>query len=322
MNRFEEHIVRVCSDGLRSRTIDTLQVNLGLQCNLRCAHCHLEASPDRPESMAWSTMETVLDALNGLPGCQVDVTGGAPELHPHFRRFITALHTMGLPIQVRTNLAVMAMPEHLSLPEFCRDHGLRLVASMPCYTEENVDAQRGQGVFEQCIAMLERLNRLGYGVEDALPLDLAYNPAGPALPADQTALEADYRRELADRFGIRFTRLLTMANAPIGRFRECLQTQGWEADYFQLLVSAFNPDTVEQLMCRSQISVAWDGTLYDCDFNLALGCRLDHGSPSHIRSFDPAALASRRIVTGDHCFACTAGAGSSCGGALNMDKPG
>jgi radical SAM/Cys-rich protein len=267
-------------------------------------------------------MEAVLDALQTLPGCLVDVTGGAPELHPHFRRFVKAVRAMDLPVQVRTNLAVMAVPEHASLPEFCRDHQIKLVASLPCYTEENVDAQRGRGTYEQCIAMLKRLNDLGYGVEEALALDLVYNPAGPALPGDQAALEADYKRELADRFGIRFSRLLTIANAPIGRFRQCLRAQGREADYLQLLVDSFNPDTVERLMCRNQLSVGWDGTLYDCDFNLALGCRLNHGAPDHIRSFDPVALASRRIVTGDHCFACTAGAGSSCRGALRTADSG
>jgi radical SAM/Cys-rich protein len=316
MNEFEKQISGMCDKGLYSLKIETLQVNLGLRCNQQCNHCHLEASPHRREMMRWPTMKLVLEAAKRMHCKLIDLTGGAPELNPHFRRFVKALCQKGRQVQVRTNLTVLLEPEMEELPQFFRDHRVQLVASMPCYLEENVCAQRGKGVYEKSIESIKRLNALGYGCNLELPLNLVYNPGGAFLPPPQSALEGDYRRELGQRFGITFTRLLTIANMPLGRFRTELVRKKEEEDYLRLLRTSFNPQTITGLMCRHQISVGWDGTLYDCDFNLALGLSVNHGAPDHIQSFRIEDVWNRRIVTGEHCFACTAGSGSSCGGTL------
>jgi radical SAM/Cys-rich protein len=237
-------------------------------------------------------------------------------LNPYFHRFVTALCQADHAVQVRTNLTVLLEKGMEEIPEFFREYRVHLVASLPCYLEENVQAQRGMGVYEKSIMAIKRLNRLGYGYEPGLPLNLVYNPGGPFLPPPQSALEEDYRRELGKRFDIAFTHLLTITNMPLGRFRMELTRQSQLQNYFQLLKKSFNPQTVAGLMCRHQISVGWDGTLYDCDFNLALGYPVNHGAPDQIQSFHPATHSLRRIVTGEHCFGCTAGSGSSCGGAL------
>ncbi|OGP64401.1 MAG: hypothetical protein A2170_03690 [Deltaproteobacteria bacterium RBG_13_53_10] len=316
MNDFEKQVAGETTDGLYSVGIDTLQVNLGLQCNQQCNHCHVEASPQRTEMMDWTIMELILKAA-GKDGCQlVDLTGGAPELNPYFRRFVMALCQQGHTVQVRTNLSVLLEPRMEGMLEFLRQHRVRLVASMPCYLEENVRAQRGVGTYDRSITVIKALNGLGYGSDPELPLNLVYNPGGPFLPPPQSALEKDYRRELGERFGIRFTRLLTITNMPLGRFRNQLDRQGQRENYLRLLRNSFNPQTICGLMCRNQLSVGWDGTLYDCDFNLALDLPVNHGAPHHIKNFEAGDLRVRRIVTGDHCFGCTAGAGSSCGGAL------
>jgi radical SAM/Cys-rich protein len=316
MNDFEKRVKTVAGDALCSLDVEILQVNLGLKCNQECYHCHLEASSRRQEMMDWPTMELVLKAAREV-GCRVvDLTGGAPELNPHFRRFLVALRQQGHPVQARTNLTALLEPGFEDLADFFRDHQIQLVASMPCYLEENVRAQRGKGVYEKSIAALQRLNALGYGRQPDLPLNLVYNPGGPFLPPSQGGLEDDYRQELRERFGIFFTRLLTITNMPLGRFQKELRRHQQEQQYLQLLRTSFNPQTVPGLMCRHQLSVGWDGTLYDCDFNLALGLPVNHGVPDNIRSFRAPDLRSRRIVTGEHCFACTAGSGSSCGGAL------
>jgi radical SAM/Cys-rich protein len=246
----------------------------------------------------------------------IDITGGAPELNPHLRRFIENLHHHGQTIQVRTNFTVMLETGFEDMPLFYRDHGVQLVGSMPCYLEENVRAQRGPGIYEKSVEVIRRLNGLGYGKTPERVLNLVYNPGGPFLPPHQSTLEADYRREMDARFGITFTRLLTIANMPLGRFEARLKKENRIDDYMSLLRKSFNPDTIEGLMCRRQVSIGWDGALYDCDFNLAIGWTVNHGAPDHITSFDPDMLARRKIVTGNHCFGCTAGAGSSCGGAL------
>jgi radical SAM/Cys-rich protein len=316
MNAFEKQIEAIIGEGLYSVGIETFQVNLGFRCNQRCRHCHVAASPGRNEMMEWPTMRAVLDAVASV-GCRlVDLTGGSPELNPHFRRFAEALRGEGLRVQVRTNLTVLLEPGMETTPEWFREHEVQLVASLPCYLEENVCAQRGVGVYEKSIEVLRRLNALGYGSDSRLQLNLVYNPGGPFLPPEQSALEADYRRELGTRFGITFSHLLTITNIPIGRFRADLERQNREREYLLLLRQAFNPVTLDGLMCRHQISIGWDGTLYDCDFNLALGCAVNHGAPDHIGRFDPSRLRARRIVTGEHCFGCTAGSGSSCGGSL------
>jgi radical SAM/Cys-rich protein len=316
MNEFEKQISGVCDKGLYSLKIETLQVNLGLRCNQQCNHCHLEASPNRKEIMEWPTMQMVLRAAKSVDPKLIDLTGGAPELNPNFRVFVKALCEEGRRVQVRTNLTVLLEPGMEGLPEFFRDLGVHLVASMPCYLQENVCAQRGRGVYEKSIEAIKRLNSLGYGIESSLPLNLVYNPGGPFLPPPQLDLEKDYRRELGQRFGIAFSHLLTITNMPLGRFRAELIRKNEEESYLQLLRKSFNPQTVTGLMCRHQISVGWDGTLYDCDFNLALAMPVNHGAPDHIRSFRPLDLRTRRVVTGEHCFACTAGFGSSCSGAL------
>jgi radical SAM/Cys-rich protein len=316
MNDFEKQIAEISGDGLHSLRIDILQANLGLRCNQQCAHCHLEASPNRKEAMGWSTMKLFLETAKRIRCQLIDLTGGAPELNPNFRRFVTALRQEGHPVQVRTNLTVLLEPGMEDIPQFLLEHQIRLVASMPCYLEENVCAQRGKGVYEKSIAAIKRLNALGYGSNPELPLNLVYNPGGPFLPPPQPALEEDYRHELGRRFGITFTHLLTITNMPLGRFRIELIRKKEEGNYLFLLRKSFNPQTVGGLMCRHQLSVGWDGTLYDCDFNLALSLPVNHGAPDHIKSFRPKDLRMRRIVTGEHCFGCTAGSGSSCGGAL------
>ena len=299
-----------------SRRIETVQVNIGLKCNLICKHCHVNSSPRREERMEWGTMEAVLRLAQDLSAEVVDITGGAPEMHPEFRRFILAARSQGHEVIVRTNLTILLETGYEDFAEFFRDHKIHLIASLPCYLEENVDAQRGEGVYRASIEAIQRLNALGYGTDPKLPLDLIYNPLGPQLPPDQVALENDYRRELADRFGIRFTRLYAITNSPIGRFRGDLQRGNRFEKYLNLLRGAFNARTVEPLMCRHQISVGWDGTLFDCDFNLAVHSPVGFDGARNVHDVHPDELLDRRIVTGDHCYACTAGAGSSCGGTL------
>lgn len=320
MNEFERKVTEATGDGLHGVDIDTIQVNVGLKCNQACVHCHVESSPLRTEMMDWPTMELIIDMAQRVQARLVDITGGAPELHPHLRQFITALRVRGHTVQVRTNLTVLLLPDQETMPEFLRAQQVHLTASLPCYLEDNVRRQRGKGVYQKSIEAIKRLNALGYGRDPSLPLNLVYNPVGPFLPPDQAKLEEDYRRELWDRFGITFTRLLTITNMPIGRFLDDLRRQGRDQKYLHLLQSSFNPQTVDGLMCRRQIEIDWDGGLYDCDFNLALRFPIDSGAPNHIRDFDPAALAQRKIATGIHCFGCTAGRGSSCGGALVREE--
>ena len=322
-NDFEKQIEGITGGGLYARGIEIIQINVGLRCNQQCTHCHLAASAERTEMMDWPTMERVLDAAKDAQSragprgpILADITGGAPELNPDLRRLVEALDRCGCAMQVRTNLTVLQEPGMETLPEFFRDHNVRLVASMPCYLEENVTAQRGAGVYRKSIQALRRLNALGYGRDEALTLDLVFNPAGPFLPPEQAGLENDYRREFGRGVGVAITPMLTITNMPIGRFENYLRRRGNESSYMRLLRESFNPQTVKELMCRHQICVRWDGALFDCDFNLALGMAVDHAAPDHIVEFDCSAIETRRIVTGDHCFGCTAGCGSSCGGAL------
>lgn len=261
-------------------------------------------------------MMLVLEAAKRSHCRLVDLTGGAPELNPYFSRFIKTLRQEGYQVQVRTNLTALREPGMEEMPAFFKEYQIKLVASLPCYLEENVCAQRGKGAYEKSIAAIKRLNALGYGSNPELPLNLVYNPGGPFLPPPQSVLEEDYRRELWGRFGINFTHLLTITNMPLGRFRKELNQQNQERHYRALLRKSFNPLTVEGLMCRHQINIGWEGTLYDCDFNLALELPVNHGAPDHIKSFTLEGLRERRIVTGEHCFGCTAGSGSSCMGAL------
>jgi len=317
---FDRTLVRYGLGALTRAKPVTLQVNVGKQCNQACHHCHVDAGPARTERMERATAERVLELLAGSPAIRaLDLTGGAPELNRNFCMLVEGGRRAERQVMVRCNLTVMFEPGMERLGEFYRDNRVTLVCSLPCYSAANVELQRGRGVFEKSIAALQRLNALGYGGGGGLRLDLVYNPVGPALPPPQAALEADYRRELA-AYGVRFDRLLTIANMPISRFAHQLQQWNKYADYMGLLVNHFNSATVEGVMCRTLVSVGWDGQLYDCDFNQML--EMPIGAAGERRALtvwdvdDLEALAGAAIATGAHCFGCTAGAGSSCGGAL------
>jgi len=316
-NEFDVAITSVYPQGLAAADVSTIQINIGLTCNLACRHCHVESSPKRKEQMDWETLEAVLRAAETLGAQTIDITGGAPEMNPHFCRFILAANQQGLEVMVRSNLTILLEPGYENHAEYMRENRVKIVASLPCYLEENVDKQRGKGVYHDSIKVIRKLNTLGYGIDEDLPLTLVYNPIGPVLPPDQEGLQADYQRELKNLFNISFTNLITITNMPIGRFLRDLSHKDQAKDYLQLLRESYNPDTVEGLMCRRQIDVGFDGAIYDCDFNLALNMPVNHGVVANIRDFDKASLLNRRIMTGPHCFGCTAGSGSSCGGALS-----
>ena len=297
-------------------TLQTLQVNVGKLCNQACRHCHVDAGPKRTEVMSRQTMDRVLEFLQASDVQTVDITGGAPEVNPDFRYLVERVRELGRKVMVRCNLTVIFEPGQTDLPEFYRHHGVELICSLPCYLEENVDQQRGRGVFAKSIEALQCLNRIGYGEPGSgLLLHLVYNPVGDALPPPQAELEADYHRELKERYGILFNQLYTITNMPISRFSEYLQKNGRLSDYLQLLVQSFNPDTVEHLMCRQLVSVDWLGNVYDCDFNQMLDLHVA-GGPRKIWELTPDSLHGCDIRTANHCYGCTAGGGSSCGGEL------
>ncbi|MBE9532406.1 MAG: arsenosugar biosynthesis radical SAM protein ArsS [Proteobacteria bacterium] len=304
---------------LRALSVKTLQVNLGFRCNQACVHCHVLAAPTRTESMSKEVMDSCLKALS-LEESQVetvDITGGAPEMHEEYRWFVESLRTLGLNIKTRTNLTILMEAGFTDLPEFFASNSVEVIASLPCYTQDNVDGQRGQGVFDASIVALKRLNNVGYGLEGTgLKLNLVYNPAGALLPPSQAALEEDYRDRLLEDFGIRFTNLFTITNMPIGRFKEALESSGGLVDYMELLRASYNPEAAGNVMCREILSVGYDGSLYDCDFNQVLGLKCASSAPSHIDDCDFEKLSTRQIITGSHCYGCTAGAGSSCGGTV------
>jgi radical SAM/Cys-rich protein len=304
---------------LQAARVETLQVNLGWRCNQSCKHCHLQASPTRPEQMARETAEAVIGAAARWAIPVVDLTGGAPEVNPHFRYLLDRLHDLGVHLRSRCNLTVLLEPGFDDLPRFYRDRGVELICSLPYYQEDMVDRLRGPGTFQKSLEALRRLNRLGYGEPDSeLELHLMYNPAGAYFPPEQTALEELFRRELEKRYAIRFHRLYTLLNMPIGRFKEFLRRSSNFDRYMGKLAASFNPATVTGLMCRTLISVSWEGRLYDCDFNQALDLPLEEGLPQTIWDFDLSILESRRIRLEDHCYGCTAGQGSSCGGKLGV----
>jgi radical SAM/Cys-rich protein len=302
---------------LRASVVETLQVNVGKLCNQACKHCHVDASPARTEIMGRETAEQVISAMQRFHIPTLDITGGAPELNPNFRYLVTKARALGAHIMVRHNLTVMFEPGQDDLPGFFRDHQVEVISSLPYFLEQQTDAQRGLGVFEKSVEALRRLNRVGYGICGSdLILSLVYNPVGAYLPPPQTSIEADFKREMTSRYGISFHHLYTITNMPIKRFLDYLRRSGNEERYMRKLVEAFNPQAVEGLMCRSLVSVDWLGRLYDCDFNQMLGLGVAPALPQTIADFDPAKFAHRRIQTAVHCFGCTAGAGSSCGGAV------
>jgi radical SAM/Cys-rich protein len=301
---------------LRPTRLDIFQMNLGKMCNQTCRHCHVDAGPDRREVMSRETMEQCLAALAKTAIPTVDLTGGAPEMNPHFRWLVEEVRKLGRQVMDRCNLTILETAPHADLPEFFARHRVEVVCSLPHYRALNTDKQRGEGVYEKSIRALKRLNALGYGDgQSGLRLVLVTNPVGAFLPAGQASLEAEWKRELLKNHGIRFDSLFTITNMPISRFLEWLEQSGNLAAYMERLVTAFNPAAAGGVMCRNTLSVGWDGQLYDCDFNQMLELPVEAGAPRHIRDFDLAKLEARAIVTDRHCFGCTAGAGSSCGGA-------
>ena len=302
----------------RAGAVRILQVNVGKLCNQACKHCHVDASPRRTEIMARDTAEQIIEAVRRFRFPVIDITGGAPELNPSFRRLVSASRALGTHVMVRHNLTVMFEPGQGDLPEFFRAHEAEVVSSLPYFLAQQTDAQRGPGVFEKSIEALRRLNAAGYGEEGGgLLLNLVYNPVGAFLPPPQASIEADFKRELAARHGVRFNRLYTITNMPVRRFLEYLRRSGNEERYMRKLVEAFNPASVEGLMCRDTLSVDWTGRLFDCDFNQMLDLGVAPELPRSIADLDdPARFARAPVATGAHCFGCTAGAGSSCGGAV------
>lgn len=301
----------------RAKDIEIFQVNVGKLCNQACKHCHVDASPARTEIMTRETAEQVIKVLREFRFPTLDITGGAPELNPSFRYLVTSARDMGTYVMVRHNLTVMFEPNQEDLPEFFRENSVEVVSSLPYFLEQQTDAQRGRGTFDKSIKAIERLNEVGYGIDGSnLLLNLVYNPVGAFLPPSQNSIEADFKRELKSRYGVSFNHLYTITNMPIKRFLDYLRRTGNEERYMRKLVESFNPNSVEGLMCRSTLSVDWNGRLYDCDFNQMLELGVAPELPQTIFELDPAKFAGQRIMTGSHCFGCTAGAGSSCGGAV------
>lgn len=301
---------------LKAAGVDTLQVNVGKLCNQACKHCHVDASPKRTEIMPREIVEDCLNVLRRYKIPTLDLTGGAPELNPNFRYFVTEARNAGAKVIVRHNLTVMFEAGQEDLPEFFAENEAEVVSSLPYFLGAQTDAQRGAGVFDKSIEALKRLNAVGYGIDEKLILNLVYNPVGAFLPPAQGSIEKDFKRELKTRYDVVFNNLFTITNMPIARYLEWLRRSKNEHAYMQKLVNAFNPATIEGLMCRSLVSVDWRGNLYDCDFNQMLDLTLESRAPQTIAGFDLEKLTNRRIVTGAHCFGCTAGAGSSCGGVV------
>jgi radical SAM/Cys-rich protein len=318
MNRFAQKLAEH-SLLLRHAKTEVLQINVGKLCNLTCVHCHVNAGPKRKEIMTRETIDRVVDWLAETDIPTVDLTGGAPEMIPDFRYFVERVKSLTHPRHVmdRCNLTILLEPGFEGYAEFLAEHEVEIVASMPCYSPDNVNAQRGDGVFDASIKALQLLNSLGYGTDPKLPLHLVYNPNGAFLPGPQQELEADYKEELKKHFGIVFNRLFTITNLPVSRFASYLKNNNKLDEYMQLLIENFNPGTVNGLMCRNTINVSWTGDVFDCDFNQMLKMQWRDGDRRlQLWDIDPAEVENREVLIADHCFGCTAGAGSSCGGAL------
>jgi radical SAM/Cys-rich protein len=315
---FQEKLSTAGLFPLKPTGIEIFQINLGKMCNQTCRHCHVDAGPDRKEIMTRETLEQCLEVLGRTAIPTVDLTGGAPEMNPHFRWFVEACHKLGKKVMVRCNLTIIvANPRYHDLPRFYRDHGVEVVSSLPFYNADRTDRQRGKGVFEASVKALRMLNAVGYGQEGSrLVLNLVYNPSGAFLPGSQSGLEKEFKRTLQQEFGIQFNQLFAITNMPVSRFLEFLINTGNFDAYLEKLANAFNPAAAAGVMCRNTLSVGWDGYLYDCDFNQMLELTVD--TPSrHIRDFNLELLNNREIVLNQHCFGCTAGAGSSCGGVTS-----
>ncbi|MCC5809037.1 MAG: arsenosugar biosynthesis radical SAM protein ArsS [Ectothiorhodospiraceae bacterium] len=322
MSAIEPILKRNDFPAIRRAPLRTLQVNLGYICNQTCFHCHVNAGPNRKEIMNRETVDELLRFIDRSPVETLDLTGGAPEMNPHFRYLVQVARERGITVMDRCNLTILEQPGYEDLGNFLADHQVQVVASLPCYMEDNVNSQRGDGVFQASIAGLRRLNALGYGREGSgLSLSLVYNPLGPTLPPSQQELELAYKEHLGREFGVVFNDLFTIANMPINRFAKTLAKQGRHGAYMQLLRDAHRDENLEAVMCRSLVSVDWRGYVYDCDFNQMLHMPLGAGpaSGTHIRDLQPASLDGAAISVADHCFGCTAGQGSSCGGALGGD---
>jgi radical SAM/Cys-rich protein len=313
MNHFDTKLAEYRLPLLRSK-LQTLQLNVGRKCNQACRHCHVDAAPWRTEMIDEPTARRIGAWIEKFRPPVVDITGGAPELSGFFRYFVETARTAGAYVIDRNNLTIIEEPDYGWLPEYLARHEVEVIASLPCYSKENVNRQRGNGVFDKSISALKKLNAAGYGTR--LPLNLVYNPLGANLPGPQAELEADYKEVLAREFGIVFHKLFTITNQPIARFAEDLRGQGKWDEYLELLANSFNPATVDGLMCRTTLSVGYRGELYDCDFNQMLGLQLRNGKPLFLWDVTPDYLEHRQIQTGNHCLACTAGSGSSCTGAL------
>lgn len=312
---FEQQLEQSGLLPLKPTGVEILQINLGYMCNQTCRHCHVDAGPDRKEIMTRVTMQECLEALAVSPVSTVDLTGGAPEMNPDFRWFVEELSKLGKHIMVRCNLTIIvANKKYHDLPEFFKKHGVEVISSLPYFAARRTDAQRGEGVFDRSVRVLKMLNDVGYGRDEELVLNLVYNPSGTFLPGDQHELEAQFKRKLKEGWGIDFNNLYTITNLPVSRFLEYLiAAEKYEA-YMRELAANFNPSAAMGVMCRNTISVDWQGKLYDCDFNQMLELKLSRDAPQHIRDFDWQQLTNREIQLGNHCYGCTAGAGSSCGG--------
>jgi radical SAM/Cys-rich protein len=315
---FEDKLEIIGMNPLKATGIEIMQVNMGKMCNQVCKHCHVDAGPDRKEIMTQATMQSILDVLKTTDIQTVDLTGGAPEMNPNFRWFVEEISKLGRHIIVRCNLTIiLANPKYHDLPQFFKRHKVEVVSSLPFYTSSRTDRQRGDGVFNKSIEALKLLNEVGYGKSDSgLTLNLVYNPAGAFLPPSQEALEKEFKTALKKDFNIEFNSLFAITNLPISRFLDYLVNSGNYESYMQELVDAFNPAVAVSVMCRNTLSIGWDGYLYDCDFNQMLDLKVSQSKSQHISEFDLDALNNREIIVGRHCFGCTAGSGSSCGGSV------
>ena len=315
--KFEDQLGNMDLFPLKPTGIENFQINLGYMCNMTCKHCHVDAGPDRKEIMTRETLQYCLDALESSGIETVDLTGGAPEMNPHFRWFVEEVSKLGKHIIVRSNLTILDTRKFADLPQFMADRRVEITCSLPFYSKRRTDQQRGEGTYDKSMKVLKILNSIGYGKEESgLRLNLVYNPVGAFLPPEQGSLQQDFKNRLLDDHGIVFNELYTITNLPISRFLNFLVMSGNLEEYMEKLITSFNPGAAQGVMCRNMISIGWDGSLYDCDFNQMLQLKTNHGAPDHIKHWDEEALNNREIIVNQHCYGCTAGAGSSCGGVV------